>query len=493
MTSVVISHDKSILHKLLLPFIISIILGCVIFYGNDAYQIMGLAALESTIVVFGYVLGIAEFLVLALLIQRIVQLLILDRFIAKALGSPTPRLLSQLSAIIIYTIAIAAIVGVIFKKDLTVVLATFGGASIVIGLALQGIIRDLFAGLTINLDRSINIGDFISVKKSDNFEGVVQEISWRTTHIVTLQGNLVIIPNSLMSAGVITNYSSPNNYMEQSISVFLAIDMPVNKVLRILLSAVQEASLQFSPTQAPAPKVVLRAITLQGVEYGVVYYPTFKSRTAGRHAVHQHCLKHLTFAGLSPLVELIAPEIKHTIHSITHLSQLLSGVELFADFTAPELEVLATAAKLVHLPAHAAVTEGGEMAEFMCLIIEGLVFANTWRQQGNQKPAEASTCLGPGELINSVAFLAGAVCETSIHTQTEALILIMNYHSIEQLFSTYPTLSNTLSLCIAQQIYHALQQGKATYYLSAHTQDIPSLTAMVLKNLRRTFAHLQLA
>ncbi len=493
MTSVVISHDKSILHKLLLPFIISIILGCVIFYGNDAYQIMGLAALESTIVVFGYVLGIAEFLVLALLIQRIVQLLILDRFIAKALGSPTPRLLSQLSAIIIYTIAIAAIVGVIFKKDLTVVLATFGGASIVIGLALQGIIRDLFAGLTINLDRSINIGDFISVKKSDNFEGVVQEISWRTTHIVTLQGNLVIIPNSLMSAGVITNYSSPNNYMEQSISVFLAIDMPVNKVLRILLSAVQEASLQFSPTQAPAPKVVLRAITLQGVEYGVVYYPTFKSRTAGRHAVHQHCLKHLTFAGLSPLVELIAPEIKHTIHSIAHLSQLLSGVELFADFTAPELEVLATAAKLVHLPAHAAVTEGGEMAEFMCLIIEGLVFANTWRQQGNQKPAEASTCLGPGELINSVAFLAGAVCETSIHTQTEALILIMNYHSIEQLFSTYPTLSNTLSLCIAQQIYHALQQGKATYYLSAHTQDIPSLTAMVLKNLRRTFAHLQLA
>ena len=358
---------------------------------------------------------------------------------------------------------------------------------------LQLDIRDLFAGLTINLDRSIHIGDFISVKKSDNFEGVVQEISWRTTHIVTSQGNLVIIPNSLMSAGVITNYSSPNNYMEQSISVFLAIDTPVNKVLRILLSAVQEASLQFSPTQAPAPKVVLRAITLQGVEYGVVYYPTFKSRTAGRHAVHQHCLKHLTFAGLSPLVELIAPEIKHTIHSITHLSQLLSGVELFADFTAPELEVLATAAKLVHLPAHAAVTEGGEMAEFMCLIIEGLVFANTWRQQGNQKPAEASTCLGPGELINSVAFLAGAVCETSIHTQTEALILIMNYHSIEQLFSTYPTLSNTLSLCIAQQIYHALQQGKATYYLSAHTQDIPSLTAMVLKNLRRTFAHLQLA
>jgi hypothetical protein len=101
--------------------------------------------------------------------------------------------------------------------------------------------------------------------------------------------------------------------------------------------------------------------------------------------------------------------------------------------------------------------------------------------------------LGPGELINSVAFLAGAVCETSIHTQTEAVILIMNYHSIEQLFSTYPTLSKTLSLCIAKQIYHQLQQGKATYYLSAHTQDLPSLTAMVLKNLRRTFAHLQLA
>jgi len=303
MTKALADAQESIFRRLLIPFVLSIILGSFIFYGNEAYQIMGLAALQNTIVIFGYALGIAEFLVLAVLVQRIVQLIILDRLITKALGAPVPRLLSQMSAVIIYTLAIAAIVGVVFKKDLTVVMATFGGASIVIGLALQGMIRDLFAGLTINLDRSINIGDFVCVNRSQNIEGEVKEISWRTTQILDSKGNLIIVPNNQMSSSVVTNYSAPAPYFETEIVLTLDVSIPVERVLHILYVAASEAMPLFlQPTHRSQPYEYV-PLPYKVLNIRSFFFQRLKQRTRSRHFVQQQVLRHLHFAGLMPARE----------------------------------------------------------------------------------------------------------------------------------------------------------------------------------------------
>ena len=165
MKSPEIDKPESIVRKLALPSILSGVLGLAIFYSSEANKVMGMEALQEAIIVVSYGLSIAEILVVSTLLRRLTQYFILDRLIAPALGTPTPRLLSQMITVIVYTLAIAAVVSIVFKKDLTVFLATFGGASIVVGLALQSMIQDLFAGLTINLDRSINIGDYIKLSK----------------------------------------------------------------------------------------------------------------------------------------------------------------------------------------------------------------------------------------------------------------------------------------------------------------------------------------
>lgn len=487
---------KPIAGKLLAPLILSVLLGIIIFYGGEAYQIMGLAALKNTIVILGYALGIAEFFVLAVLLQRIVRYIFLDHLVAKALGAPTPRLLSQMSSVIIYTLAIAAIVGVVFKKDLTVVLATFGGAGIVIGLALQGMIHDLFAGLTMNLDRSINIGDFICINKEQLIEGEVIEISWRTTRILNSNNNIVIVPNSLVSSSVIVNFSAPDNYYELTFPITLDIEIPAEKAIRILRTAAIEASPLFSPSNAPSPHVDIRAITLQGVEYLVYIFPSFKTRTLSRNQLHQQILQHLKFAGLMPAREKrehsnFQPSID-SYSSTAHFAKLLGTTELFKDLTELELQLLADTAPIRRFPAETVIVQGGEIAGFMFLIVEGLVVAEEWRKKVGNKSPVVDTVLGPGSLINSTSMLAGRSCDATIRTKSDVLLCEINYSVIDGLLQQNPECGHYLSRRVAEQLSGDLANGVHSNFQKAPPSNIEELTAIVFNNLRRSFAHLKL-
>jgi len=219
------------------------IIGGLIFYGGDAYQAIGLAGIGTAHLVFGYVLGISQFLILAVLLQRLTQYVVLDWFVASTIGSQPPRLLGQLSSFFIYLMAFTAIVGVVFKKDLTFVLAASGAAGIVIGMALRNLILDIFAGLALNLDRTIRIGHNIELHRIGDrtIEGKVTEISWRTTQLIDINYNTVIIPNRLVSASTITNFSLPQPFLEIAIPVILDGEIPVDRAMRILRAATVEA------------------------------------------------------------------------------------------------------------------------------------------------------------------------------------------------------------------------------------------------------------
>ncbi|MEE9513771.1 MAG: mechanosensitive ion channel domain-containing protein [Anaerolineales bacterium] len=85
-----------------------------------------------------------------------------------------------------------------------------------IALAAQDIIGDLISGYVILMDRPFSVGDRIEIPDQDAWGDVV-EIGTRTTRIRTRDNNLVIIPNSSIADGQVTNYTYPDpNYRLQS-------------------------------------------------------------------------------------------------------------------------------------------------------------------------------------------------------------------------------------------------------------------------------------
>lgn len=91
-----------------------------------------------------------------------------------------------------------------FGVQTTSFIAALGAAGLAIGLALQGTLSNVAAGVMIILFRPVRLGDFITVS---GVSGTVKDISLNTTELATLDNVQVIVPNANVWGSVITNYS----------------------------------------------------------------------------------------------------------------------------------------------------------------------------------------------------------------------------------------------------------------------------------------------
>ncbi|MEX2502349.1 MAG: mechanosensitive ion channel family protein [Trueperaceae bacterium] len=87
--------------------------------------------------------------------------------------------------------------------DITALLAGIGIASIAIGLALQNILGDLFASLSIVFDKPFEIGDFVIV---DDMMGTIEHVGLRTTRVRSLSGEQLVFANNDLLTSRIRNY-----------------------------------------------------------------------------------------------------------------------------------------------------------------------------------------------------------------------------------------------------------------------------------------------
>jgi small-conductance mechanosensitive channel len=87
--------------------------------------------------------------------------------------------------------------------EITTLLASLGIGGIAVALAVQNILSDLFASLSIALDKPLVIGDFVAM---DDLRGTVQHVGLKTTRIRSLTGEQLVIGNAELLRRTIRNY-----------------------------------------------------------------------------------------------------------------------------------------------------------------------------------------------------------------------------------------------------------------------------------------------
>lgn len=110
--------------------------------------------------------------------------------------------------------------------NITAFVASLGVGGIAVALAVQSILADLFASLSIAVDKPFEVGDFVVV---GSVAGTVQMIGLKTTRIRSLQGEEVVMSNTDILKQTISNYRP----MQERRIVFtfgVAYDTPVDKV-----------------------------------------------------------------------------------------------------------------------------------------------------------------------------------------------------------------------------------------------------------------------
>lgn len=131
----------------------------------------------------------------------------------------------------------------------TPLLTAFGVGGLAVALALQDTLANIFAGVHILIERPIAVGDFVRLSAEE--EGVVSDIGWRTTRLVTGANSTVVIPNKTVTSGSLLNYSMPSVEVGAWVPVLLGLDADVEKAERLAVAAASSTD-GVLPEPAPA-------------------------------------------------------------------------------------------------------------------------------------------------------------------------------------------------------------------------------------------------
>lgn len=177
--------------------------------------------------------------------------------------TPNSRVvLSRLSRALLALVAVLlalSLVGI----DITV-LSVFGGAlGVGLGLGLQRIASNYVSGFIILLDRSLAIGDLITV---DKYYGAVSQINTRYTVIKALDGTETIVPNEMLVASPVINHSYTDSKVRLAVKVSVAYAADVDRALELLVEAARS---QPRVLADPGPAAFVTGFGADGIDLEV--------------------------------------------------------------------------------------------------------------------------------------------------------------------------------------------------------------------------------
>ena len=150
--------------------------------------------------------------------------------------------------------------------DITL-LSVFGGAlGVGLGFGLQKIASNYVSGFIILLDKSMKIGDIISV---DKHSGLIQDMRSRYMVMHKLDGTHVIIPNETLITAAVVNHSLTKHMAPVQISLAVKVDSALEKALQLM----HEIALkQARVLQTPTPEVQIKGFTDAGIELTLIVW-----------------------------------------------------------------------------------------------------------------------------------------------------------------------------------------------------------------------------
>ncbi|WP_135075121.1 ABC transporter substrate-binding protein [Terasakiella sp. SH-1] len=192
-------------------------------------------------------------------IQRAVALFVWAP-LEKKTDRPIPRIVRNFGMVIIYALSVLGLLAFVFEQDLTKLLATSGLLAMIIGLALQPNLINIFSGIAISLEKSFKIGDKVKV---NNISGEVVDMNWRATKIKTNDKTIISVPNGTMANTTINNLSSSNAVVKGDLTISLDRCFDPHMVM----AKVKEIGEAIDGTDKIA--ISVKTVTTKHIEYAV--------------------------------------------------------------------------------------------------------------------------------------------------------------------------------------------------------------------------------
>ena len=316
------------------------------------------------------------------------------------------RLLQDVIGALVFLAAIVAAAGYVLELPVKGLLATSGAMAIIVGLALQSTLSDVFSGIVLNTTKPYQVDDWVLI---DGVEGKVLDIDWRATHLLTSAGTTAVIPNSVAAKAKLVNLSRPSNMHGVSISIKVPNHIRPQRVLDALQRTLQGSN---SLLLNPAPKVLLKEAGESLSEYvasGFIAELSQKSQV--RNQLFDLAHRHLEAAGISRQPE-------GTSEPISRARALLDEVKIFRTLDAQERESLAHAMSPRQYAAGEVILDIDEVPGSLLLIATGVVSASV---QEGERVLEAGR-MGPSEVMGEQSILDDTPSQARFTALTSCIV-----------------------------------------------------------------------
>ena len=384
-------------------------------------------------VIFEYGSQIGVWLSGAFLAQRFFTIFVWDGVIAGISGRPVPRLPKDFTGMLFFGIALMGVVATVFDKSITGIWATSGVFGIVLGIALRNVILDVFIGLSMHVEQSFRIGDWVMVhqnRRETHIVGQVIEINWRTTRLKTTEKNMIVVPNSKMGEAILTNYMQPKPYFRIDLEFALDYSVPPNRAIRLLEGAVKSLIDDTRILGNPEPEVRLDEALSYGQKYEVRFFilPTGVSPKESRHLVNRRVIEHLSRAGVSPAMEreIVYFEKNRRVESAGageegSLKEILGSNPLFGKLPESEINHLVGYFRIKECKAGENLFRQGNKGTSMFVLMEGLL--NSEVEYEDVLLSTVNESIQPSEHFGEECVLGPNVRSATVQAVTDCLVL----------------------------------------------------------------------
>jgi small-conductance mechanosensitive channel len=362
------------------------------------------------------------------------------------------RLLQDLVVGGVYVGMLLSILAFVFGAPIGTLIATSGVFAIVLGLALQNTLSDVFSGIALNLGRPYVLGDWIVL--SDGTEGRVVETNWRSTHLLTLAHNVVALPNSFLAKLGLTNVSRPEESHGLSVTIRLApTKMPA------IVADVMNAALQSSNTilREPPPVVAIKALDATAIEVDLFFrVANVGQRIPAKNEIFDLVYRHSKSAGLrlatppssAILMNDLPSEETGNLPEVTPI-KLINAIPVFSALTDSEKETLAATVAVRTYRKGDVIVRQGEMLPSLMIVRTGIIVRE--RGEDDAHPQEIGH-LSPGDFFGETGLLAGIGETSTLRAMSHVVVYEIDQQSFAPLLLDRPEMAEDLAAVLSARM-----------------------------------------
>jgi len=355
---------------------------------------------------------------------------------------------------VLQALAFAVIViGVLKDAGMDVTSLVTGSAVLtaVIGLALQSTISNLFAGMSLQVDRTISIGDWVQVGQRI---GRITNIKWRSTFLVTRDGDNVIVPNSALLTSEVVNFSKPTAEHRCHVKIGFHYRHPPNDVRRVLLEAVRGAP---GVLATPEPAAVPVEFGDSSITYDLLFWINDIAREV---AIVGEVRGRMWYAARRADLEIPYPirsvymtEVREEQAERERQREQGARLEairqnqLFAPLEQPDHELLARFTKQRHFGAGETIIRQGDPGDSLYILHDGQVAV---RLAVDGAEREVAT-LKPGDFFGEMSLMTGEPRKATCAAKQDVETFVIDKSALRQVFEVRPAIAEQIASVLAKR------------------------------------------